>query len=74
MFFAQLNSVKHLAGPQDGGVQVHDRAVPQEAERRAAVPSARPLLAVPPAHQGPPLPEVHQARQGQAPRLQEQAG
>ena len=74
MVFARLNSVKQLAGPQDGGVQVHDRAVPQEAERRAAVPAPRPLLAVPPAHQGPPMPQVHQARQGQAPRLQEQAG
>ena len=69
-----INSVKHLAGPQDGRVQVHDGAVPQEAERRASVLAARALLAVPPAHQGPPLPQVHQARQGQAPRLQEQAG
>ena len=74
MFLARPNPAKRLAGLQHGSVQVHDRAVPQEAERRAAVPAARALLAVPPAHQGPPLPQVHQARQGQAPRLQEQAG
>ena len=66
--------MKYLAGLQHGGVQVHDRAVPQEAERRAAVLAPRALLAVPPADQDPPLPQVHQARQGQAPRLQEQAG
>merc|ERR1712066_1020710 len=59
---------------QDGSVQVHDRAVPQEAERCAALLAAYPLLAVSPAYQSPPLPQVYQARQGQASRLQEQAG
>merc|ERR1711962_425657 len=58
---------------QDGCVQVHDRDVPQEAERRDALPAEDPVLALQAAHQGPPRPEVHPPRQGQEAGIQEQA-
>merc|ERR1711973_438187 len=58
---------------QDGCVQVHDRDVPQEAERRDALPAEDPVPALQAAHQGPPRPEVHPSRQGQEAGIQEQA-
>merc|ERR1711862_471299 len=57
---------------QDGCVQVHDRDVPQEAERRDALPAEDPLLALQAAHKGPPCTKVDPPRQGQEAGIQEQ--
>ncbi len=59
---------------QDGSVQVHVGVVPQEAERRDALLASHSMLAIPSARSSPQGPEVHQARQGQEARVQEQAG
>ena len=59
---------------QDGSLQVHVRALPKEAERCDALPAQDQVLAIPPAGSRPQGSQVHQARQGQEARLQEQAG
>merc|ERR1712076_36207 len=62
-----------LKGLQDGCLQVHDRDVPQEAERCYALPAEDQVLALPSAHKGPSCTKVNSARQGQEAGIQEQA-
>merc|ERR1712110_274111 len=59
---------------QDGCLQVHDRDVPQEAERRDALPAEDQVLALQAADKGPPCPQVNPSRQGQEAGIQEQTG
>merc|ERR1712111_198305 len=59
---------------QDGCLQVHDRDVPQEAERRDALSAEDQVLALQAADKGPPRPQVNPSRQGQEAGIQEQTG
>merc|ERR1712088_1002054 len=52
-----------LKGLQDGCLQVHDRDVPQEAERCYALPAEDQVLALPSAHKGSSCTKVNSASQ-----------